>query len=136
MLVCAPEKVRKREVVVFVDNQGSVDCYRKGWSVTCDLMNTVLRALFLVQSSLLCKLWVTKVGRCSSRETVAADAVSKADWKRLVSNMKEMDGVASRKVPESLLQWIRNPRPDRELGMKIVRDMGKRNEMMQYSVNL
>jgi hypothetical protein len=131
-LVCAPERMRCRQVVAFVDNEGSVVWYNKGWAKRCNLGNTIIRAVYLVATALNCDFWVEKVGRCSSKETEAADALSKCDYDRFMVNMPDADP-QPRAVPQTLLAWMADPRPDRELGGRVLEEMGRTVELMGYN---
>ena len=131
-LVCAPEKLRGRQVVAFVDNDGSVFWYNKGWAKKCNLGNTIIRAIFLIATALDCDFWVEGISRCSSRETEAVDALSKWDYNRFISNMP-MAVPMPRLVPRTLLEWMANPRPDRELGGRLLEEMSKTGEFLGYN---
>ena len=131
-LVCAPDRVRNKQVVAYVDNMGSVIWHSKGWAKQCNLGNTVIRAVYLVATALNCDLWVEKVSRCSSPETEAVDALSKCDYGRFLHNMPEADKLP-RTVPMALLQWMEDPQPDRDLGDRILREMASSTELLGYS---
>jgi hypothetical protein len=132
-LVCVPDMLRGRQAVAYVDNAGSVVWYNKGWAKQCNLGNTIIRAIYLVATALNCDFWVEKIGRCSSVETEAADALSKCDYKRFVRNMPEAADSVPRMVPRALLQWMQDPRPDRELGDSILTEMSSYTELLGYS---
>ena len=82
LVAAGAELVRGKSLVVAVDNQGSISIFRKGWCTSCMLCTTIALALSEVAASLDCKLEVVKVRRCSTREAEAADAISKAGWRR------------------------------------------------------
>ena len=130
-LVCAPDRLRSKQAVAFVDNDGSVCMYRKGWCTVCNLANTVLRAINLVATALHCDFWIEGVTRCSSKETEAADALSKCDYDRFSANLPGADPLP-RQVPRTLLQWMEDPRPDRELGGRLLEELSQTVEMMGY----
>ena len=49
-LVCGGNRLTGHQVEVFVDNQGSVTMWAKGWSTVCDICNTILVALHQVST--------------------------------------------------------------------------------------
>ena len=118
-LVCCPDKCGGRQVVAHVDNAGSVFQYNTGWSNTCHLSNTVIRAIYLVATAINCDFWIVKTPRCSSKETEAADALSKCDFDRFMNKMPGADRLPVR-VPQSLVEWMENPLPDRNLGTRLL----------------
>ena len=130
-LVCAPELLRNTQAVAYVDNAGSVIMYQKGWCTVCNLANTVIRAIYLVATALNCDFWLEKVGRCSSKETEAADALSKCDYYRFLDNMQGAEPLP-RAVPRTLLAWMDDPVPDRGLGGRILEEMSQTTELMGY----
>jgi hypothetical protein len=131
-LVCAPELLRNKQAVAFVDNAGSVVWYNQGWAKQCILGNTVIRAVYLVATALNCDFWVEKISRCSSDQTEAADALSKCDFPRLVQHMPEAATTLPRVVPSTLLEWMADPRPDRDLGGRILEEMSKTADLLGY----
>ena len=56
-VVTAPEKFRGKQAVCYIDNDGSVSWFQKGWAKGCNLGNTVLRATYLVANFLNCEMW-------------------------------------------------------------------------------
>ena len=131
-LVCAPDRVRGKQVVAHVDNMGSVIWFKKGWAKQCNLGNTVIRTTYLVATALRCELWVEKVPRCSSMETEAADALSKCDAERFSFYMPDQEPMP-RKVPQTLIKWMADPKPDRDLGDRILEEMAETTELLGYS---
>ena len=70
--------------------------------------------------------------RWSSAGTEAADVLSKCDYQRFLSHMPEAAGTMPRLVPKSLIDWMADPRPDRELGGRILEEMAKTTELLGY----
>ena len=85
-----------------------------------------------MSNALACELFITNIGRCSNKESVAADALSKCDRERFLENMPEANSVPE-EVPGELLSWIENPVPDRELGSRIIDEMKSKWIMLQYT---
>ena len=132
VLTCAPDSVRGRQVITYVDNAGSVQIYKKGWSTKCNLCNTIVRAIHLVACALKCDFWVQKITRCSSAESEAADALSKNHERRFLNNMPKALGRPPKNVPKVLRNWIENPVPDRNLGEKILDEMKRYTDILGY----
>ena len=130
-LACGGNMLTGKQVEVFVDNAGSVMMWKKGWSTVCDLCNSLLVAIHQVSLALGAELFITGVGRCSSRETEAADALSKCDLPRFLENMPDAN-IQPEEVPASILRWIENPVPDRFLGDKIIKEMSKKFTLINY----
>ena len=120
-----------KQVEVFVDNAGSVIMWRKGWSTVCDLCNTLLLAIHQLATALVCDIYITDIGRCSTREAIAADAISKADMPRFLENMPEAN-YTPEEVPGELLAWVENPRPDRRLGERIIKELSNKYSLVKY----
>ena len=104
----------------------------QGWSTLCNLCNIILVAMHQVSTALACELFVTNIGRCSNKEAVAADALSKCDMGRFLVNMPEAN-IVPEEVPGALLKWIENPLPDRKLGDRIIKEMSEKWSMITYA---
>ena len=132
--VCAdPDLVRCRAVRIWVDNIGSVRIWRKGYSNSCSLSTTLMRALAAVAAALGCRVFVEKVARCSSPPAVMADALSKAAF----GKFREAAAAAAWPlrlepawVPPALLRWVASPVEDECLGRDILRDLRPRTELL------
>ena len=123
VLTAGVELVRGRDLVIPVDNQGSVSIFRKGWCSGCSLATTLALAISEVAASIDCRLEIVKIRRCSNIEASAADAVSKADWLRFRQLMpRAAPGPA--KIPTTLVSWVNHPVADRNQGERILREMG------------
>ena len=132
--VCAdPDLVRCRAIRIWVDNIGSVRIWRKGYSNSCSLSTTLVRALAAVAAALGCRVFVEKVARCSSPPAVMADALSKAAF----GKFREAAAAAAWPlrlepawVPPALLRWVATPVEDECLGRDILRDLRPRTELL------
>ena len=123
-----------KQLEVFVDNDGSVRMWEKGWTTKCDLCNTILLALHQVSVALDIDVFVTDISRCSNTGAEAADALSKCDMNRFMHNMPDANIIPER-VPAPLLRWLENPKPDRRLGHRILRNLAKRCSVLNYNNN-
>ena len=123
VLVAAnPDTVRNKQLVVHVDNQGSCDIYRKGFSTSCLYSYAVAKAIWEVSQVLNCRVHLQKIRRCSDPGSVAADALSKADFKTFYGYKTGMR-VDPAKVPTSILKWLEDPSESLEFGQKIVEEL-------------
>ena len=89
-------------VRMWVDNSGSCSIWKHGYSGSCKISTTVVRA---VAAALGCKVDICKITRCSTSGAEMADAVSKADfgWFRRAGG-REL-AAAPVVVPLELLRW-------------------------------
>ena len=67
---------QQNSVRVWVDNAGSVGIWKKGYSTTCYLSTTIVKAIATVAAGLGCWLDVVKITRCSNPGADMADALS------------------------------------------------------------
>ena len=131
-ITSAPNKVRNKQVTAYVDNMGAVRWWSKGWANGCNLGNTVIRALHLVTKALNVDLYIQHIPRCSCREAIVADAISKSDFRAFRTLMRGAERFP-RRAPKSLEYWVKNPNPDRDLGAKILQDMSLSTRVLGYS---
>ena len=122
-LVMFAEMCRTRPLRIWVDNAGSVGIWRKGYSNFCSLSTTIVKAISVVAAGLGCHVDILKVTRCSSRGPILADLVSKAKFHefRDKCNSWGMEmAVAPLDIPKVLMEWVCLPRPDDDLGSRIL----------------
>jgi hypothetical protein len=131
------EFCRGRVVRVWVDNIGAVKIWEKGYSLSCSLCTTIVKAIGTVAAGIGCQLHVVKITRCSTAGAEMADALSKADFKRF----RETAGgqhwplaVGPAWVSPQLLAWLSNPRADDNLGDRVLADIARRGAVL--GVNL
>ena len=79
-----------------------------------------------------CTIVLTKVPRCSDRETIIADCLSKADFKQFYDLMPERKLEPAR-IPAALLRWINDPTEDTKLGQKILKEMAQYTMVLGYN---
>ena len=102
-------------VRVWVDNSGSVAIWRKGYSMSCRLCSTIVKAIGTVAAGIGCRLDVVKILRCSTPESDMADALSKATFQRFwdLNNQESLGhGLEPAWVPPQLSAWLENPQED------------------------
>ena len=124
ILAAAAERVRGLELRFWVDNSGSCNIWKHGYSNSCRLSTTVVKAIGEVAAGLGCRVDICKVTRCSSPGTVMADALSKSDFSRF-RGVPEAAGLpaAPAVVPRALLAWIARPDVRDDLGSRILREI-------------
>lgn len=127
VLAAGARQVRGLELRFWVDNQGSCNIWKHGYSNACRLSTTVVKAIAEVAAGLGCRIDIQKVTRCSSAGTRMADALSKGDFRRFRS--EPGIGAALRAdpagVPLALLAWVARPVVEDELGTRILRELAR-----------
>ena len=133
VLTAGRDLVRNRSLIIQVDNAGSVAIYQKGWCTSCMLCTTLALAISEVAAAINCRLEIKKVMRCSTLGAEAADAISKADFLKL-RRLKPLSNMHPAKVPQILVDWVQRPVEDRELGGRLLAEMGvHKNELGHHS---
>jgi hypothetical protein len=82
-LICVSagrELCRLKPVRVWVDNAGSVNIFKKGYSTHCQLCNTLVSAIARVAAALGCSFTIDKITRCSTTGARLADFLSKGKF--------------------------------------------------------
>ena len=97
--------------------------------MSCDISTTLVSALAVVAANLGCRVEIVKVLRCSTPLASMADALSKADFARF-RDLSRAAGLSlplePLMVPRELSLWLQDPRPDWELGHRLLRGISKR----------
>ena len=130
-ITSALDRVRNKQVTAFVDKMGSVHWWYKGWANGCNLGNTIIRALHLVTNALNVELYIQHIPRCSCREALVADAISKGDFRVFRTLMRGAERFP-RRAPKSLECWVKDPNPGRELGHRILREMSLSTRVLGF----
>ena len=131
VVCCTGNRLSGKQVEIFVDNDGSVRMWNKGWTTKCDLCNTILLAIHQISVAMDIDVFVSGIARCSTEEADAADALSKCDMERFLRLAPEAD-VEPREVPGALLRWLENPLPDRRLGHRILKQLARKYDVLNY----
>lgn len=121
---------RNNPVRIWVDNAGSVFIWKKGYSSSCLLSSTLVRAIARVAAGLGCRVDITKITRCSTPLADMADALSKCAFTRFW-DLSKSAGFSSLPIdpawiPSALVSWVNDPIPDDNLGDKILFELAKR----------
>ena len=131
VVCCTGNEFSGHQIEVFVDNDGSVRMWQKGWTTKCDLCNTILLATYQISVAMDIELFVSGISRCSTWEADAADALSKCDMGRFYMLVPGAE-VEPKEVPGALLRWLENPVPDRGLGHRILKQLAKKYDVLSY----
>jgi hypothetical protein len=137
LIVSAGHKWCKlNQVRVWVDNMASVSIYKKGYSSSCRLSTTLVKAMSTVAVGIGCRLEIEKITRCSTPMASMADALSKGKFMKFrqiaSANNLEMPLDMAR-VPLALKQWIVNPLEDDHLGHKILLELSQNTNVLSYN---
>ena len=104
-----------------IDNSAAVFTWRKGYSTRDKLATVVVKAVYELASHLNSKVYVTKIARCSTQESIAADALSKGDFSAFFKASPQSAADPLR-IPSTLVRWLTAPVVDYKLGSRIVRE--------------
>ena len=108
---------------------GSVIWWQKGWAKSCHLGNSVIRTQLIVTKSLNCTLFLDHINRCSKPEAIIEDCISKFNYFEMRSIMP-LSETFPRRAPAALINWVRDPKPDRDLGEKILNEMSNTTRLL------
>ncbi len=129
---------RGRTLQVWVDNAGSVDVYRRGYSRNCRLCTTIAKAMATVTAGIGCRLEFLKITRCTGAGALMAGHLSKARFAEF-RNAAAQSGWPLRlepaRIPSVLLQRLDKPYPCDRLGGDILREIGMETAVAGYSTN-
>ena len=126
-LAANPNACRGAAVRVWVDNAGSVFIWKKGYSTSCTLSTTLVKAIATVATGLGCRFEIEKIARCSEPLAHMADALSKADFGRFWDVAAAHGGFNLPRqpagIPQPVIEWTKDPKRDDLLGDKILQDI-------------
>ena len=127
---------RGQTLQVWVDNAGSVEVYKKGYSRNCRLCTTLVKAMATVAAGIGCKLEVLKITRCTGTGAVLADQLSKARFRQFRETAAAASWplqLAPARIPATLLKWLDRPFPCDRLGGDILREIGGQCAVAYYT---
>jgi hypothetical protein len=127
---------RYRPVTIWVDNIGSVEIWRKGYSNHCTLSTTIAKAINTVATAIGCELYIKKITRCSNDGAKIADHLSKGrfqDARDVAADAGAPLSTEPGNIPQQLLRWLASPVVDNDLGDKIVADVAREIPVLRYS---
>lgn len=133
-LVANPDRCRSQNVRIWVDNIGSVQIWKKGYSSSCELCTTLVLALGTVAAGLGTCLEICKITRRSCVEAILADELSKARFRVFRGSAPDSLRLplAPAKIPAQLLNWVANPVADRSLGDKLLRELSRHTSVLGF----
>ena len=121
---------RNTPVRIWVDNAGSVFIWKKGYSSSCLLSSTLVKAIASVAAGLGCQVDLVKITRCSTPLADMADALSKCAFSRFreiaFGAGYTMLPLEPAWIPAPITAWLLDPVPDDFLGDKILNELAKR----------
>lgn len=113
----------------WVDNAGSVYIWHKGYSSSCPLSTTLVKAIAVVAAGIGCQVDVVDITRCSTPMADMADALSKGSFGRFWAAADREGDVGlplfPAHVPGVLKRWVEDPRSDEALGDKLLEEMAR-----------
>jgi hypothetical protein len=128
---------RGQTLHVWVDNAGSVDVYRRGYSRNCRLCTTIAKAIETVAAGIGCRLEeVFKITRCTGTGALMADHLSKArfgEFRSAAALAGWLLRLEPARIPSTLLLWLDRPYPCDKLGGDILREIGGEAVAAGYS---
>jgi hypothetical protein len=137
VVVAAGHQVcRGQTLQVWVDNAGSVEVYRKGYSRNCRLCTTLVKAMATVAAGIGCRLEVIKITRCTGTGATLADQLSKArfgDFRRTAEQAGWPLQLGPARIPAVLLKWLDRPFPCDRLGAAILEELSTSSKLAGYT---
>lgn len=136
VLTAGHQWCKNKAVRVWIDNIGAVCIWKKGYSSSCNLSTTIVKACATIAAGINCQFEIEKITRCSSVETDMADALSKSDFNRFWnlerhSNLQlPLDWA---EIPTVLLSWYKHPKPDLQLGDRILEHLSNSTPILGYT---
>ena len=79
------------------------------------------------------KIIMVKQARCADKWASAADALSKRDNKRVEKLMEGKLEKRKRRLPRELINWINQPIPDPELGIRVAKELGSKLQLLDWA---
>ena len=76
---------------------------------------------------------MVKQARCGDKWASTADALSKGENERVEKLMEGKLEKKKRKVPRELLNWMKEPYPDPELGIRVARELGSKLQLLEWA---
>ena len=116
------EHIRGRAVTLFTDNRGLVFSFNKGHS-SCDLTSTIILAMQRFAQAIGANISLEWVPRCSSKQTLAADYLSKGLF-HLASETVGLPVVPGR-YSLTLASYVEGPVVTRCLGQAMAKEISQ-----------
>ena len=98
--------------------------FDKRHCLKCTYTNTIVKAAYDVSRGMGIQICVCKISRCSDKGSILADALSKGDMCRVNQLWPGKSALVS--VPRVIVEWIKDPREDLYLGLKVLQELRMR----------
>jgi len=124
---------RRRAVRCWIDNQGSVTIWQKGYSTRCNLCNTIVKAISTVATGIDCRFTIEKIRRRTCPPAKMADDLSKANFRAFRQTAWEQKWAIDAEMatlPKELIKWMADPKVDEDLGTKLLAEIGSKMEII------
>lgn len=115
---------------VWVDNSGSVGIWKKGYSTSCPLSNTLEKAIATVAAGIGCRFTIEKVRRRTTAGAVLADDLSKADFNQFWRKAGPVN-LNPAPIPKCILAWLADPVSDEELGSRTLMEIKQTGHVLE-----
>ena len=140
-VVCDIKAITNKTLLFRIDNSGSVRIWRKGYSTQDSLSSVIVKAIFDIATASNSVVYCTHVPRRSTPGAIIADDFSKG---KFVTGLVPVIGLESivngwkfPTIPQSLLDWIKNPSSNINLGSTIMEDLCRdRNPPLLLGYNI
>jgi len=127
----ASRSLAGKHVTFWVDNQGSCMIWRRGYSNSCKLSNTIVKAIATVAASIGSRVEISKITRCSEQWSTLADQLSQGNFSRILEeNTGTKFDPTPAQIPKSILKWAVRPTVSDELGMDILKELASNQEIL------
>jgi hypothetical protein len=126
----------KQPVTFWVDNAGSVGAWKKGYSTSCQLVTSIVKAISTISAGIGADTHILKITRCTGTGAIMADHLSKANF-RDIRALSDSAGWALHLepcvIPAVLLEWLERPIPGDDLGHQLLQHISKTLTVPGYS---
>ena len=126
-LVTDTANIIGRYMVVHVDNVACHYVWKAGYSRQDSIATTVAQMIGHLTAAMAVTLFIEHIPRCSNPEAVIVDTLSKGDLSPLVYLTMEAGFTVLPRIPQALLNWIRDPVIDEGLGPRILKEIALKN---------
>jgi hypothetical protein len=117
-----PWKLWGRHIVLEVDNTAVQYGWQKKYCKNDPETSILIRALHIVEAFLHCRIYVQHVKRISTDMAKLADSFSREETTTAECKMKT-NHLEMRKIEGAILDWLKNPLLDWDLGLKLVNEI-------------
>ena len=126
-LVTDIENILGKSVVVHVDNMACHYVWKAGYSNQDPIATTIANMISHLTAAMAVTLFIEHVPRCSTPEALIVDTLSKGDLSPLVYLTKHAGFQVLPRIPQALLNWIKDPIVDDNLGPRILKEIAEKN---------